>query len=341
MFRSALGRAVLAGCLAVAGTSGIGAQQSQPRDPRPNAPGPATAREQQLQAATVADPANLENWMELARLQEERRAFANAEATYKTALDRTGGARGVAMAAAGFFSRIGEFDKAVASLRDAAARNSNDAAVHHLLATFYFERVQRDPTLAAADKLTMIEAGTAAAERALVIDPDFMEAIVYKSLFLRSRANVETDTTRRAALIAEAEVLRTRAMELQKQRAAAMPVAPGAPPPPPPPPPPGFDTYDGPQPIRVGGNIKAPAKIRDVRPVYPQEALDARASGVVILEAIVDPEGNVKTARVVRSIPILDQAAIDAVKQWQFVPTLLNGVAVPVIMTVTVNFTLQ
>jgi len=62
--------------------------------------------------------------------------------------------------------------------------------------------------------------------------------------------------------------------------------------------------------------------------------------GVVILEALLGPDGNVQDARILRSIPLLDQAAIDAVKQWEFTPTLLNGTPVPVIMTVTVQFSL-
>jgi protein TonB len=61
----------------------------------------------------------------------------------------------------------------------------------------------------------------------------------------------------------------------------------------------------------------------------------------VIIEAIIGPDGRVQEAKVLRSIPLLDAAALDAVRQWQFTPTLLNGVPVPVIMTVTVNFTLQ
>jgi len=64
-------------------------------------------------------------------------------------------------------------------------------------------------------------------------------------------------------------------------------------------------------------------------------------SGVVIIEATIGANGRVTDAKVLRSIPLLDQAALDAVKQWVFTPTLLNGVPVPVIMTVTVNFTLQ
>jgi protein TonB len=93
--------------------------------------------------------------------------------------------------------------------------------------------------------------------------------------------------------------------------------------------------------VRVGGTIRPPTKIRDVRPNYPQVAQSARVQGMVIIEATIDREGRVADARMLRSIPLLDQAALDAVRQWRYEPTLLNGVAVPVIMTVTVNFTLR
>jgi TonB family protein len=112
------------------------------------------------------------------------------------------------------------------------------------------------------------------------------------------------------------------------------------PPPPPPPPPPGSMARDD-QAVRVGGEIKAPVKIKDVRPIYPAVAQQARVSGVVILEIKVDEEGNVTDARVIRPVALLDEAAREAVLQWKFTPTFLNGVAVPVIMTVTVNFTLE
>ena len=93
--------------------------------------------------------------------------------------------------------------------------------------------------------------------------------------------------------------------------------------------------------LRVGGAIKAPQKVLNVSPVYPQEAQDARVQGVVIIEAKIGPDGSVAEAWVLRSIPMLDQAALDAVRQWRYSPTLLNGVPVPVICTVTVNFTLS
>lgn len=89
-----------------------------------------------------------------------------------------------------------------------------------------------------------------------------------------------------------------------------------------------------------GGDVKMPRKIVDVAPVYPAIAISARKEGVVILEAVIDKQGNVKDVRVLRSIPLLDEAAIDAVRQWRYTPTLLNGQPVSVIVTVTVNFTL-
>ena len=93
-------------------------------------------------------------------------------------------------------------------------------------------------------------------------------------------------------------------------------------------------------PIRVGGAIRQPQKIREVAPVYPAIAQAACVQGIVIIEATIGADGHVVNARILRSVPLLDEAALDAVRQWQYTPTLLNGVPVPVIMTVTVQFTL-
>jgi protein TonB len=90
--------------------------------------------------------------------------------------------------------------------------------------------------------------------------------------------------------------------------------------------------------VRIGGQIKAPTKIKDVKPVYPAIAKSARVAGVVMIEATIGSDGKVIDAKVVRSIPLLDQAALDAVRQWEYTPTLLNGVPVPVLVTVTINF---
>ena len=95
------------------------------------------------------------------------------------------------------------------------------------------------------------------------------------------------------------------------------------------------------QAIRVGGQIKEPKKLKNVAPKYPDIAKQARVQGVVILECTISPQGKVTDVKILRGIPLLDQAAVSAVRQWVYTPTLLNGVPVPVIMTVTVNFKLS
>lgn len=96
-----------------------------------------------------------------------------------------------------------------------------------------------------------------------------------------------------------------------------------------------------PAPVRVGGKIRPPNKIKEVKPAYPAIAQAARVEGMVIIEATIGPTGSVVEAKLLRSIPLLDAAALEAVRQWEFTPTLLNGSPVAVVMTITVNFTLR
>jgi protein TonB len=152
-----------------------------------------------------------------------------------------------------------------------------------------------------------------------------------------------------AAPTVEPTTIRAEPAEVPRMSGLASPLAPGVPiglgvpgglaplptqPAPPAPPPPA-------EPRRVGGHIKEPAKIHDVRPIYPSIALAAKVEGIVIIEATIGRDGSVIDARVLRSVPLLDRAALEAVRQWRFTPTLLNGSPVPVILTVTVNFTLR
>jgi protein TonB len=94
-------------------------------------------------------------------------------------------------------------------------------------------------------------------------------------------------------------------------------------------------------PVRLSSTMKAPVKIRDVNPVYPVMAIASRVEGVVVIEAVIGPTGEVVDARVLRSKPLLDEAALVAVKQWRYTPTLLGGVPMSVILTVTVTFSLR
>jgi periplasmic protein TonB len=103
--------------------------------------------------------------------------------------------------------------------------------------------------------------------------------------------------------------------------------------PPPSPPPAG--------PVRLHSGIDAPQKIADQAPLYPAIATTARIEGIVILEATIDETGQVVDLKVLRSVPMLDGAAVEAVKQWRYRPARLNGMPIPVIMTVTVRFALN
>jgi periplasmic protein TonB len=95
------------------------------------------------------------------------------------------------------------------------------------------------------------------------------------------------------------------------------------------------------KPVRAGGLIREPVKTRHVPPVYPQIAIAARVSGVVVIDAVIGTDGAVGEARVLSGSPLLNQAALEAVRQWRYTPTTLNTVPVPVIMTVTVRFNLN
>jgi protein TonB len=106
-------------------------------------------------------------------------------------------------------------------------------------------------------------------------------------------------------------------------------------PPPPPPPPPKVASA----PVRIGGQITAPALQHRVEPTYPDVAAMAQLSGLVILEATVNVEGCVESVKVLRTRhPLLDKAAKDALMQWRYSPLVLNGIPTPFVLTVTFNF---
>ena len=109
-----------------------------------------------------------------------------------------------------------------------------------------------------------------------------------------------------------------------------------------------FDIPEGPPPsepqgpIHVGGDVKAPEKVFSPQPAYTEIARKARIQGVVIVQAIIDKQGNVTNVKVLKGLPMgLDQAAVESIKTWKFKPATLNGKPVDVYYNLTVNFTLQ
>jgi TonB family protein len=290
------------------------AQQTAPRDPPPPPPPGhemtfVAASEAELQAAIARDPKNPSNY----------RALAN------------------------HYVKAGDFDRAIATLESLVLADPNNPQHPHMIAVFYWEKATRDTALTPSQKVTYLNAGIAASDRALAISPAFPEAMIYKNILLRTLATYTPDTNEQRRLTQEADTLRNRAVELNKSRQQSSgSISPrGAMPPPPPPPPPPFGEVDGVMPVRAGGTIPPPAKIKEVRPEYPPIAMAAGVTGTVVIEAVIATNGRVRDARVLRSIPLLDEAALEAVNQWEFAPTRLNNVAVPVIVTLTIDFRLQ
>jgi protein TonB len=255
---------------------------------------------------------------------------------------------------------------AVPAFERCAALEPGNPEALGALGIVYWNRVYRDPSMPDREKVRLVDLGLASVEKALQMKPNLFDVMVYRGLLYRQKALLTKSPERQKEYIQQAERIRTESEELKAKgtgttiawmarvpppppRPVSVPapvpaLAPPAPPaggvvgglPPAPPPPPPAVTA-----VRVGGQIREPRKLVDVRPDYPAIAQSARVQGVVILECTIGPDGKVVDAKVLRSIPLLDEAARAAVLQWVYAPTLLNGVPVPVIMTVTVNFTLS
>ena len=159
-------------------------------------------------------------------------------------------------------------------------------------------------------------------------------ALFYRSASLRIEGLTERNLRRRGELLAEAGRLKRQANEAQRTQTDFTPALTL-------PPLPEDDPIDGRLPVRVGGTVQAPKKIRDVRPNYPMLAINAQVTGSVVLDAVIDAQGIVRSATVVRSVQMLDAPAIQAVMGWKFQSPVVDGVAAPVVVSVTVTFSLQ
>ncbi|MEW5982293.1 MAG: TonB family protein [Acidobacteriota bacterium] len=283
--------------------------------PAPVPPGPPKPDEATLRARIQANPGDQSWYFALAKLLEDQKRYDEAEQVWLQARSAGTDTVKALLQLAGFYNRRGDFERCVAALRERADFEPGNPEAHYTIATYYWDKAYRDSALSGEDKTAFVESGLAAVDTALQLKPDYMEALTYKNLLLRLKANLASDPAAVQALIAEADRYRQQAIDIRNR---LFPVPANA--------------------VRIGGTIGPPTKVKDVRPEYPAEAAAANVAGVVIIEAVIGEDGRVSASRVLRSIPLLDQAAMNAVRQWEFTPTLLNGVPVPVVMTVTVNF---
>lgn len=164
------------------------------------------------------DPGVLTYHFELARLYERAGFYDEAEQALIKARDARPRDAAVYLELSGFYNRVGDFPKMMEALHQAAELEPHKPESHQRVAVFYWEKAFRDFRLSPADKRAYLEAGIAAADRAIALSPDYAEALVYKNILLRLLANDETDALIRAQLLAEADALRARAIELNGSR---------------------------------------------------------------------------------------------------------------------------
>jgi bla regulator protein blaR1 len=204
-----------------------------------------------------------------------------------------------------------------------------------------------------AKHMAQIEDGLQMLQTALQLDPDYSDAMAYMNLLYRIQAGIADTPAQYTDLIAQADSWVGKALEAKRKQMQSPPPAPrpldvdgavpepSAPPPPPPPPPPSVNGLAPVVPqgaIRVEGSVQQAKLLTQTPPVYPPLARQAQISGVVRLSVVIAPDGTVRNIQVMSGHPLLVPAAIDAVRNWVYEKTLLNGQPVEVVTPVNVTF---
>lgn len=173
-----------------------------------------------IQRMIQLEPQNPANYFALAKLYEDAGAYPEAEQMLVHAKTAKSTDSTVYMQLAGFYNRQGQFDKTIEALEQRAALEPNNPEAYYMISTYYWDNAQRNVALREPEKMANVEKGLQAVERALQIRPDYLEALVYKGLLLRTEALLEKNPARQQALIKEATQLQNRAEELKKQKTA-------------------------------------------------------------------------------------------------------------------------
>jgi hypothetical protein len=173
-----------------------------------------------LQKMIQMEPDEPSNYFALSKIYEDNGNYEQAEAMLLKARDIRPKDSAVYMQMAGFYNRQGQFEKTIKALEDRAAQDPTNPEAYYTIAQYFWDKTFRDFRLKEADKRDYIARGIAAADKAISIKKDYLEAIVYKGLLLRLEANLEKDRKKQEALLKEADALRDRAKALQKTKQA-------------------------------------------------------------------------------------------------------------------------
>lgn len=164
------------------------------------------------------EPKEPSNYMALAKLYEDAGRYDDAEAQYNKASEVKPNDPSVLAGKAGYYNRQGDFPKTIAALEQAAALEPNNPEGYHRVAVFYWDKTRGDFRLSPAEKRDFIQKGLAMEDKALSLNPDYMEAMTYKNILLRLQANLEKDPKVQQRLIDEADKLRNKVIEAQKRK---------------------------------------------------------------------------------------------------------------------------
>ena len=175
-----------------------------------------------LQQMIEIDPSNPDNYFALAKLYEDSGLYAEAEQVFLQVLDLRRDDPAVYLQLAGFYNRNEEFEKTIDALRERAALEPDNPEASYTIATYYWEKAFRDFRLTEEEETEYVMLGLTEVDKALELNTEYIEALTYKNILMRMQANLTEDLDVREQLIAEADVLRDRAEQLQARRTAGI-----------------------------------------------------------------------------------------------------------------------
>ncbi len=161
------------------------------------------------------------NYFQLAKIYEDSGEYQMAEETYLKGRDAKPNDPTVYLTVGGYYNRQGDFPKLVENLRKRIELEPQNPEAYYTLATYYWDKASRDFRLSDKEKMQLVLDGIEAIDKALSIKPDYMEAITYKGLLLRTQAIVEKDPKKQQSLLREAQDLSAKAESMRKARAAS------------------------------------------------------------------------------------------------------------------------
>ena len=169
------------------------------------------------------DPSDYLNYLELSKIYENAGRYDEAEAQLLKAREVKPKQPEVYSALSSFYNRQGEFEKTVDALNTAADLQPENPQGYQLVAVFFWEKAFKDKRLTPAQQKEYIAKGIEQTDKALKLNPDYVDALTYKNILLRMQANLEPDVKKRQPLLDEADKLRNKATELNKKKASGLP----------------------------------------------------------------------------------------------------------------------